>query len=97
EEIARAFDVINIKLMKTGSLIKARRIIQQARDLGLEVMIGCMIESSLANTAGGLLSLWADYADLDGHLLIKDDPITGLTLDKAKRITLTDKPGLGIG
>ncbi len=96
EEIARAFDVINIKLMKTGSLVKGHRIVQQARDLGLEVMIGCMIESSLANTAGAILSLWADYADLDGHLLIKNDPVTGLILDEEKRITVPDKPGLGV-
>lgn len=96
KKIARAFDAINIKLMKTGSMIKARRIIRQAKDLGLEVMIGCMIESSLANTAGAVLSLRADYADLDGHLLIKDDPVSGLTLDEGKRITVPDKPGLGV-
>ncbi|MDR8393087.1 dipeptide epimerase [Aliifodinibius sp. S!AR15-10] len=96
EEIARAFDIINIKLMKTGSIVKARQIISRAGETRLKVMIGCMIESSLANTAGAILSLWADYADLDGHLLIADDPYQGLQLDEKKRIVLRDRPGLGV-
>lgn len=96
EEIARAFDIINIKLMKIGSMVKAKEVIEQAKTLGLQIMIGCMIESSVANTAGAILSLWADYADLDGHLLIKDDPAEGLKLDPGKRVVLNDKPGLGI-
>lgn len=94
--IARAFHGINIKLMKTGSLIQARKVIAEARKRGLEVMIGCMIESSLANAAGALLGLWADYVDLDGHLLIKNDPAEGLTLDSDKCLVLNDSPGLGI-
>ena len=96
KEIAKAFDVINIKLMKTGSIIKSLNIIKKAKELELKVMIGCMIESSLANTAGGLLSLWADYADLDGHLLIKDDPASGLKLNYNKYITISNEPGLGV-
>lgn len=95
-EVSEAFDIINIKLMKTGSLIKAKDIIKEAKTYNLQIMIGCMIESSIANTAGALLSLWADYADLDGHLLIKNDPATGLTLTKNKEIKLLDKPGLGV-
>lgn len=94
--IARAFHAVNIKLMKVGSLIRARRLIDAAREAGLEVMIGCMIESSLANAAGALLSLWADYADLDGHLLIADDPYRGLELDKRKHIILSTEAGLGV-
>ncbi|MDX1618356.1 MAG: dipeptide epimerase [Balneolaceae bacterium] len=93
--VAEAFDVVNIKLMKNGSLVKGRRTVDEAKRLGLEVMIGCMIESSLANTAGAVLSLFADYADLDGHLLIADDPFRGLRLDERKRITLDKRPGLG--
>ncbi|MFH5831791.1 dipeptide epimerase [Halalkalibaculum sp. DA384] len=94
--LSRAFDVINIKLMKTGSLVKSKQLIELAEKVGLEVMIGCMIESSLANSAGALLSLWADYADLDGHLLIRDDPFEGLKLDKEKRILVSNDPGLGV-
>jgi len=96
QSAARAFDAINIKLMKSGSMVKARRIIDEAKRLGLEIMIGCMIESSLANTAGAVLSLWAEYADLDGHLLIREDPFRGLQLDEQKRITLDKRPGLGV-
>lgn len=96
KHIAEAFDVINIKLMKTGSMVKARRIMDEAGLLGLDVMIGCMIESSLANTAGAILSLRAAYADLDGHLLIDDDPFEGLTLDDEKKVTVPDSPGLGV-
>lgn len=96
DAIAGAFDIINIKLMKLGSMVKARAVTDEARKRGLKVMIGCMIESSIANTAGAVLSLWADYADLDGHLLIADDPAMGLRLDEQKRVVLPDMPGLGV-
>ena len=96
QEVARAFDIINIKLMKTGSLIQAKQIIDEAARHDLKVMIGCMIESSIANTAGALLSLWADYADLDGHVLIEDDPAEGLTLTDKKNIELPAASGLGL-
>ncbi|MDZ7806372.1 MAG: dipeptide epimerase [Gracilimonas sp.] len=95
-EIAEAFDVINIKLMKIGSLHKAREVIKQAKQLGLDIMIGCMIESSLANAAGALLGLQADYVDLDGHLLISNDVCTGLIVDENARVILSDKPGFGV-
>jgi L-alanine-DL-glutamate epimerase-like enolase superfamily enzyme len=96
DEIAQCFDGINIKLMKIGSLVKARKVIEQARKRNLEVMIGCMIESSLANAAGALLGTWADYVDLDGHLLISDDPFEGLELNDRKEVVLSDKPGLSV-
>lgn len=96
EEISEAFDIINIKLMKIGSMVKARQVIKRAEELDLKVMIGCMIESSIANTAGAVLSLWSDYADLDGHVLIKNDPAEGIRLDDTKHIMLNEKPGLGV-
>ncbi|MEQ8525033.1 dipeptide epimerase [Gracilimonas sp.] len=96
EEIAEAFHVINIKLMKIGSLMKARNVIKEAHSLGMEVMIGCMIESSLANAAGALLALEAEYADLDGHLLIGNDPFKGLNVLKSGEIELSEKPGFGV-
>lgn len=95
DEIADAFHGINIKLMKIGSLVKARRVIEKARRRNLDVMVGCMIESSLANAAGALLGLWADYVDLDGHLLISGDPFEGLQLSDKKEVILPDSPGLG--
>lgn len=96
EEVAHGFDIINIKLMKIGSMVKAHKVIQRAKELDMKVMIGCMIESSLANTAGAILALDAEFADLDGHLLIKDDPAKGLWLDERKQIHVPDRPGLGV-
>ena len=95
--IANAYPAINIKLMKTGSLLLSRNLIREAQENDLEIMIGCMIESSLADSASALLSLWADYADLDGHLLIENDDFDGLKLDHESRITLPeDRSGLGV-
>lgn len=96
DEIAEQFDGINIKLQKVGSLVEASKLIDKAREQNLEVMIGCMIESSLGIAAGALLGIWADYVDLDGHLLISNDPFSGLTLSDEKRIKLSDSPGLGV-
>src|SRR5699024_9606172 len=95
-EVAQSFHGINIKLSKMGSLTKAMDVIQQARERKLEVMIGCMISSSLAIAAGALLGVQADYVDLDGHLLITSDPFEGLRLDQQKQVILSDRPGLGV-
>jgi L-alanine-DL-glutamate epimerase-like enolase superfamily enzyme len=96
DEIAEQFDGINIKLQKVGSLVEALKLIKKARARNIEVMIGCMIESSLGISAGALLGTWADYVDLDGHLLISNDPFSGLTLTDEKRIKLSRLPGLGV-
>ncbi|MEX0995391.1 MAG: dipeptide epimerase, partial [Balneolaceae bacterium] len=96
KDLKVGFHGINIKLMKIGGLRKARQKLIEARDLGLKVMIGCMIESSLANTAGAMLGIEADYVDLDGHLLIEEDPFEGLVLNEENRITLPDRAGLGV-
>ena len=92
--LAQAFDGINIKLMKAGGLQEALRMIGMARALGLQVMLGCMVETSLAVSAAAALSPLADLADLDGNLLIKDDPFTGVTVEQG-RLVLSGKPGLG--
>lgn len=96
EELAACFHGINIKLMKTGSMRRAMQLIHQGRKAGLQIMIGCMIESSLANTAAALISLWCDYADLDGHLLITGDPYRGLAFNSDNHVYLPEKPGLGV-
>jgi L-alanine-DL-glutamate epimerase-like enolase superfamily enzyme len=96
EELARCFHGINIKLMKTGSMRRALQLIHRGRKAGLSIMIGCMIESSLANTAAALISLWCDYADLDGHLLIRDDPYSGLAFNQDNKVFLKELPGLGV-
>ncbi len=93
--LAEAFDGINIKLAKCGGIGEALRMIAVARAHGMKIMLGCMIESSLAITAAALLSPLVDYADLDGHLLLKEDPFVGATV-KGGRLVLPEGPGLGV-
>jgi L-alanine-DL-glutamate epimerase-like enolase superfamily enzyme len=93
--LAGAYDGINIKLMKAGGIQEAMRMIHVARALGLKIMLGCMIESSVAISAAAHLSPLADYADLDGNLLISNDPFVGVTVKDGKLI-LHDQPGLGV-
>jgi L-Ala-D/L-Glu epimerase len=93
--IADCVDGINIKLMKCGGIRHALKMIHVARAHNLRVMIGCMIESSLAITAAAHLTPLVDYADLDGHLLINDDPYVGVTVENGK-LVLPDGPGLGV-
>jgi L-alanine-DL-glutamate epimerase-like enolase superfamily enzyme len=81
--------------MKCGGVQEAFRMIQVARALGLKVMLGCMIESSIGVTAAAHLSPLADYADLDGNLLIANDPYRGVTVERGKLI-LPDGAGLGL-
>lgn len=93
--LAEAFDGINVKLMKCGGIGEALRLIETARALDLQVMLGCMVESSIAITAAAHLSPLVDYADLDGNLLITNDPFEGATVEGG-RIRLPDRPGLGV-
>jgi L-Ala-D/L-Glu epimerase len=95
-ELSTAFHGINIKLMKTGSMRFAMQKIAEARKHGLKVMIGCMVETSLADTATAILSLWADYADIDGHLLVSRNPFAGVVIDEDGYVTLNDMDGLGV-
>jgi L-alanine-DL-glutamate epimerase-like enolase superfamily enzyme len=89
-----AFDGINIKLMKCTGLREAMRMIATARACGMKVMVGCMIESSVGITAAAQCSPLIDYADLDGHVLISNDPFDGVTIVDGK-LELPDRPGIG--
>ncbi len=93
--LANCVDGINIKLMKCAGIRHALKMIHVARAHNLRVMIGCMIESSLAITAAAHLTPLVDYADLDGNLLIDNDPYVGVTVENGK-LVLPDRPGLGI-
>ena len=93
--LADSVDGINIKLAKCGGILEALRMIHVARAHGLLVMLGCMIESSLGITAAAHLTPLADYADLDGNLLISNDPYNGVKLENGKLI-LPDRPGIGV-
>ena len=89
------FDGINIKLMICGSLFEALRMIRMARDRDMKIMLGCMIESSIGITAAAHLSPLVDFADLDGNLLINNDPYQGVGVECGKLI-LPEGNGLGI-
>jgi L-alanine-DL-glutamate epimerase-like enolase superfamily enzyme len=94
-KLAEAFDGINIKLAKCGGVLEAWRMIQIARSLGLKTMLGCMIESSIGITAAAHLSPLVEWADLDGNLLIANDPYEGVHVENGK-LLLPDRPGLGL-
>ena len=90
-----AVDGINIKLAKCGGLREALRMIAVARAHGLMVMVGCMIESSIAITAAAHFTPLVDIADLDGAALLAADPFAGATIERG-RIALPSGPGLGV-
>jgi len=90
-----AYDGVNIKLDKSGGLLEAWRMIAVAKSLGMKTMLGCMVSSSVTVTAAAHLSPLVDYADLDGNLLIANDPFVGVRVEKGKLI-LPDGAGLGL-
>ena len=94
--LAPLVDGVNIKLVKCGGITPALQMIETARACGLRVMLGCMIESSCLITAAATLSPLVDWADLDGNLLVADDPFVGVTLDENAQLILPDRPGLGL-
>lgn len=94
-QLKDAFDGINIKLMKCGGLAEAYKMIHAARALRMKVMMGCMIESSVGITAAAHLSPLIDYADLDGNILVGNDPYAGVQVVQGK-LLLNDQPGLGV-
>jgi L-alanine-DL-glutamate epimerase-like enolase superfamily enzyme len=90
-----SFDGINIKLMKCGGIGEALRMIAVARAHGMKIMLGCMVETSLAITAAAHLSPLVDFADLDGNLLVTNDPYVGVRV-VGGRLILPEGPGLGV-
>ena len=89
------FNGINIKLTKCGGITPARRMILQARDLGMKVMAGCMNESSVGTAAIAQLAPMVDYVDMDGPLLLAEDIATGVSFEKGK-IIFNKGYGLGV-
>ncbi len=90
-----AIDGVEVKLMKTGGIREALRAIHTARALGMQVMLSCMVESSVGVTAAAHLAPLCELADLDGPLLVRNDPFTGVTYDGAQ-LCLPDLPGIGV-
>lgn len=95
EKLSDAYHGVNIKLDKSGGLLEAKKMLEKARELDMQVMIGCMTGTSVSMSAGTHLALWADYADLDGHLLIADDPFEGVEL-RDGQLWVREEPGLGV-
>ena len=94
-KLAGAIDGVVVKTMKSEGIREALRMIHTARAHDMQIMLSCMVESSVGVTAAAHLAPLCDYADLDGPLLIKNDPFSGLKYNGA-RFTLPDGPGLGI-
>ncbi|MBD2293654.1 dipeptide epimerase [Anabaena sphaerica FACHB-251] len=94
-QLADYVDGVNIKLMKSGGLSEALRMVYTAKAHGLKVMFGCYSDSSLANTAASHIAPLADYLDLDSHLNLIDDPFIGASV-KQGRVLPNDLPGLGV-
>jgi L-Ala-D/L-Glu epimerase len=93
--VAAYADGVNIKLAKSGGIREALRMIHASRALGLQVMLGCMIESELGIAAAAQIASLVDYVDLDGHLLISNSPFTGLGFREGGVVASAD-PGLGV-
>lgn len=99
ERHAGLVDGVVIKLAKSGGVLAALAQIERARQLGLQVMLGCMIESSVAVTAAAHLASLADHVDLDAPTLLESDPFEGIRYgesDDPGRLVLPQRPGLGV-
>ena len=94
-QLVNAYDGINVKLDKAGGILESVRWIQAARAMKMKVMLGCMVSSSCSVTAAAHLSPLVDYADLDGNLLVANDPWQGVRVEKG-RLLLPGGPGLGL-
>jgi L-Ala-D/L-Glu epimerase len=93
--VAQWADGVNLKLTKTGGLTEALRMIHAARAHNLSIMLGCFVESSLSITAFAHLSPLVDFLDLDGGLLLAEDPVEGVRW-KGNQLYLPESPGLGV-
>lgn len=104
ESVKRAADVpkvagaahgVNVKLQKCGGVASARDLIATARAHGLKVMLGCRVESSVSIAAAAHLAPLVDWVDLDGNLLVADDPFVAVEV-RAGRFAYPERPGLGV-
>jgi L-Ala-D/L-Glu epimerase len=87
---------VNVKLAKCGGIAPARAMLERARELGFRTFLGCMEETSLGIAASAAVASLADWVDLDGSLLLADDPFEGLDLGPDCRWARSDRPGLGV-
>jgi L-alanine-DL-glutamate epimerase-like enolase superfamily enzyme len=87
---------VNVKLAKCGGVGPAKRMLERARELGFRTFLGCMEETSVGIAASAAVASLAEWVDLDGNLLLADDPFEGLELGDDCRWRLADRPGLGV-
>lgn len=87
---------VNVKLAKCGGVGPAKRMLERARVLGFRTFLGCMEETSVGIAASAAVASLAEWVDLDGNLLLADDPFDGLELDADGRWRLSEEPGLGL-
>lgn len=87
---------VNVKVMKCGGVGPAYRMLRRTRKLGFKVMLGCMLETSVGIAAAAAVATLADWVDLDGNLLLANDPYGGLELDDRSQWKLPRAPGLGV-
>jgi L-alanine-DL-glutamate epimerase-like enolase superfamily enzyme len=87
---------INLKLMKIGGLAPTLELLRRGRSLGLRIMLGCMMETSIGVTAMAHLAGAADWLDLDAPLLIANDPFDGIIIDRQASLQLPQRPGIGV-
>ncbi len=85
---------VNVKICKCGGLSPALSMLRQAKSLGMKTMVGCMIESSIGISGAAQLLPLLDYADLDGAVLLRDEPASGVTIDRGV-VQLADRFGCG--
>lgn len=90
-----AYDAINIKLMKSTGMREAKLMAELARSLGMDVMLGCMTETSCGISAAAQLSPLAKWADLDGNLLIANDCFDGVKIVDGRVVLDPERPGIG--
>src|SRR5262249_40681659 len=93
--LAGCVDGVVVKLAKTGGLSEAIKVIHTARAHSMQIMFGCMIESSIGVTAAGHLPPLVDHLDLDGAMLLANDPYHGAEY-KDGYLNLRNLPGLGV-
>jgi L-alanine-DL-glutamate epimerase-like enolase superfamily enzyme len=87
---------VNVKLAKVGGIAPAREMLEAARSRGFQTFLGCMEETTVGIAGSAVVASLADWVDLDGNLLLADDPFEGLILTADKRWRLSDRPGLGL-
>ncbi|HUP54078.1 MAG TPA: dipeptide epimerase [Methylomirabilota bacterium] len=87
---------VNVKLAKCGGIGASAHMLGTARELGFRTFLGCMEETSVGIAASAVVGSLAEWIDLDGNLLLANDPFEGLELGSDKRWHLADRPGLGL-